>query len=54
MSQAQADELFCLRAVGRDIVEAIKDTKHMQKNMAKYMVSNNKYIRDEYNKIRFY
>ena len=52
MSSEQADELFALRAAGRDIVEAIKDTKHMQKNMSRNIVSDNKAIRDEYNKIR--
>ena len=54
MSADQADELFALRAAGRDIVEAIKDTKHLQKNMSQYIVSNNEYIRAEYNKIRGY
>ncbi len=49
-----ADELFALRAAGRDIVEAIKDTKHLQKNMSQYMISDNEQIRAEYNKIRVY
>lgn len=48
----QNDELFVLRAACRDIVEAIKDTKHLHKNMAKYIQSDNEYIRAEYNKIR--
>lgn len=52
MTPDQADELFRLRAAGRDIVEAIKGTKHMHKNLSQYMVSENAYIRDEYNKIR--
>ena len=52
MTREQSDELFALRAAGRDIVEAIKDTKHMHKNLALYAVSNNTHIRDEYNKIR--
>jgi len=52
MSADQADELFALRAAGRDIVEAIKDTKHLQKNMSQYMISDNEYIRAEYNKLR--
>lgn len=54
MEADQADELFALRAAGRDIVEAIKDTKHMQKNMSQYITSDNEFIRDEYNKIRIY
>lgn len=52
MNEEQANELFALRAAGRDIVEAIKDTKHMHKNMVRYVTSDNAYIRDEYNKIR--
>lgn len=52
MTSEQNDELFELRAVGRDIVEAIKDTKHMHKNLSSYIVSDNQYIRAEYNKIR--
>ncbi|MEJ2214483.1 MAG: Na/Pi symporter [Gammaproteobacteria bacterium] len=52
MEPGQVDELFSLRAAGRDIVEAIKDTKHMHKNMSQFIVSENSYIRDEYNKIR--
>ena len=54
MEPELADELFELRAAGRDIVEAIKDTKHLQKNMSQYMVSDNEQIRAEYNKIRVY
>lgn len=52
MSEQQADELFMLRAAGRDIVEAIKDTKHMHGNLVQYIASDNQYIREEYNKIR--
>ena len=52
MTPDQADELFALRAAGRDIVEAIKDTKHLRKNLAQYIVSDNEHIRAEYNKIR--
>ncbi len=54
MEADQANELFTLRAAGRDIVEAIKDTKHMQKNMSQYIASDNEFIRAEYNKIRIY
>ena len=52
MTAKQADELFALRAAGRDIVEAIKDTKHMHKNLMQYGTSDNQYIRSEYNRIR--
>ncbi|MCP4286763.1 MAG: Na/Pi cotransporter family protein [Gammaproteobacteria bacterium] len=52
MTPEQSDELFRLRAAGRDIVEAIKDTKHMYKNLSQYIVSDNEDIRQEYNSIR--
>jgi len=52
MTPEQSDELFRLRAAGRDIVEAIKDTKHMHKNLKEYIVSDNDDIRAEYNSIR--
>ncbi|RDH92347.1 MAG: sodium:phosphate symporter [endosymbiont of Seepiophila jonesi] len=54
MEPEQADELFALRAAGRDIVEAIKDTKHMHKNLSQYIISDNEHIRAEYNRIRSY
>lgn len=52
MNEVQADELFRLRAAGRDIVEAIKDTKHMHKNLVRYIATDNADIRNEYNRIR--
>jgi phosphate:Na+ symporter len=52
LSPAQSDELFLLRAAGRDIVEAIKDTKHLQKNLSHYLGSANQAIRKEYDQIR--
>ncbi len=52
LSPRQSDELFALRAAGRDIVEAIKDTKHLQKNLSVYLTSENEAIRNEYDNIR--
>ena len=52
MTSEQGDELFELRSVGRNIVEAIKDIKHLHKNLSAYIISDNQYIRDEYNRIR--
>ncbi len=54
MMPEQTDELFLLRTACRDIVEAIKDTKHLHKNMSKYIISDNEHIRAEYNRIRVY
>ncbi|GAB5558457.1 MAG: Na/Pi cotransporter family protein [Synoicihabitans sp.] len=52
MSPDQSNELFALRAAGRDIVEAIKDTKHLQKNLSRNLASENENIRREYDEIR--
>ncbi len=49
----QSGSLYWLRAANRHIVEAIKDTKHLQKNLLRLARSNNNYIQDEYRKIRY-
>jgi phosphate:Na+ symporter len=46
------EELYKIKLANRDIVEAVKDTKHLQKNMVKYTKSTNKHIREEYEKIK--
>lgn len=52
MTRNQADALFAYRAAGRDIVEAVKDTKHLQKNLALYSRSTNTHLRSEYQQLR--
>ncbi|MBF0470929.1 MAG: Na/Pi cotransporter family protein [Gammaproteobacteria bacterium] len=54
MTPEQNEELFILRAACRDIVEAIKGTKHLHKNMVRYISADNESIRAEYNKIRLF
>jgi phosphate:Na+ symporter len=49
----QSSKLYWLRNSGRHIVEAIKDTKHMQKNWIRYGRSQSTEARDEYQKIAF-
>jgi len=46
------EELYKLKLANRDIVEAIKGTKHLQKNLLKYTSSRNEYIKEQYNDIR--
>ncbi len=41
-----------LRDASREIVEAVKDTKHLQKNLLRYLASDNEAIRSAYNEIR--
>ena len=47
-----AEQLFALRQASQNIVEAVKGTKHMQKNLSHYSISDNPEIRREYNNIR--
>ncbi len=44
--------LYKIKLANRDMVEAIKDTKHLQKNLKKYLASENDTIKNEYNDIR--
>lgn len=50
--QEYVQEFYKLKQANRDIVEAIKDTKHLQKNIFKYTVSRNRYIKEQYNNIQ--
>lgn len=52
MSASQMEELFSYHSAGREIVEAIKNTKHLQKNLDRYLSSGNASIRKEYNQLR--
>jgi len=49
----QSGGLYWLREASRHIVEAIKDTKHLQKNLLKMRLSPNHFVKDEYEKIRY-
>ncbi len=52
MEQSDIKLLYKIKLANRDIVEAIKDTKHLQKNLKKYLNSSNEYIKEEYENIR--
>ena len=47
-----SEDLYALRTAGRHIVEAVKDIKHLNKNLSVYTVSENDHIRKEYNQFR--
>ena len=51
-TQAYGDTLYDLRDASRDVVEAVKDIKHLQKNLLRYLVAPNPFIQEEYNAIR--
>ncbi|MEJ1380792.1 MAG: Na/Pi cotransporter family protein [Candidatus Sedimenticola sp. (ex Thyasira tokunagai)] len=48
----QSEALHWFRNATRDMVQALKDIKHMQDNMQRYLVSENEDIRAEYNAMR--
>lgn len=52
MSAQDIEVLYKLKLANRDLVEAVKDTKHLQKNLIKYSNSTNEHIKEQYNRIR--
>jgi len=50
---AQSSKLSWLREANKHIVEAIKDTKHLQKNWTRFRASTNQATINEYNKIAY-
>ncbi len=47
-----AEDLYAMRLAGRNILEAVKDVKHLRKNLETYIVSDNPHIMEEYNQFR--
>jgi phosphate:Na+ symporter len=52
MSPKDIEVLYKLKLANRDLVEAVKDTKHLQKNLIKYSNSANAHIKEQYDHIR--
>jgi phosphate:Na+ symporter len=52
MQPSDVEILYKIKLANRDLVEAVKDTKHLQKNLVKYTVSDNIHIKEQYDKIR--
>ena len=51
-STKASEQLFDLRLACGNIVEAVKDIKHLRKNMSTYIASDNESIRAQYNALR--
>jgi phosphate:Na+ symporter len=49
---AQTRQAFALRAASQQLIEALKDFKHLQKNLVRFLASPNPYLRKEYVAIR--
>lgn len=49
----QSGRLYWLREANLKLVEAVKGVKHLQKNLVKHNRSYNRYLADEYHRIRY-
>lgn len=52
MQEKEIENLYKLKLANREIVEAVKNTKHLQKNIVKFSSHPNKFIQQEYQKIK--
>ena len=52
ISKEYVNEIYNIKLANRYLVEAVKDTKHLQKNLIKYSNSKNEYIKEQYLNIR--
>ncbi len=52
MSKDNIELLYSFKLANKYMVEAIKDTKHLQKNLIKYSSTSNEHIKKQYNQIR--
>ncbi|DAB28759.1 MAG: sodium:pantothenate symporter [Sulfurimonas sp. RIFOXYD12_FULL_33_39] len=54
MNENDKNRVYDLKLASRDIVEAIKNMRDLQKNIFYYLKSKNAYIKEEYNNLRVY
>lgn len=54
MNENDQDRVYNLKLASRDIVEAMKNMRDLQKNISYYSKSKNIYIQEEYNNLRLY
>ena len=52
MNKEQRHKVYKIQLASRDMIEAIKDIRELQKNIAGYMVRGNEHIKNEYNFLR--
>ena len=52
MNHDQREEVYRIKLASREIVEAVKDIRELQKNLARYMRGENSAIKGEYNFLR--
>ena len=49
----RADQLLTLRQASQHLMQAVKDAKHLQKNLVRYLASANPYLQAEYAGLRY-
>ena len=54
MNEEEQNRVYNLKLASREIVEAMKNMRDLQKNISFYSKSKNSYIQDEYNNLRLY
>lgn len=54
MSEADQNRVYSLKLASREIVEAMKNMRDLQRNIFYYSKSKNSYIKEEYNNLRVY
>ncbi|SDP02593.1 Na/Pi cotransporter family protein [Desulforhopalus singaporensis] len=52
MEKPLREKVYRIKLASRELIEAIKDIRELQKNIVYYMGRNNKYIKNEYNFLR--
>jgi phosphate:Na+ symporter len=52
MTPNDIDQLYKLKLANKDIVEAVKDTKHLQKNLVLYSNNKNLHIQEQYTNMK--
>ncbi len=52
LPQRESDQLYALREASRNMVEAVKDMKHLHKNLSRYIAGDNTALRAQYDGIR--
>ena len=52
MTPSDINQLYKLKLANKDIVDAVKDTKHLQKNLVLYSNNTNKHIKEQYTNMR--
>ena len=46
------EEMNSLRQAGQHVIEAVKGVKHLKKNLTKFMLSDNEFVKKEYDRLR--